>query len=153
MSVSRRNFLNIAAGAGAVVGAGRVLPGAQQPPPQQQQRPGMNLEPWVGVPQPYPYYSGRSTVSLVKGESRRKNITDALIAIDDQIQPVLKTKKYVILKPNCVSTVPLGTTNPEALMGILDYLGPRYKGPIMIAESSGNTRGNYEALGYQKIID
>jgi len=59
----------------------------------------------------------------------------------------------VVLKPNCVSTVPLGTTNAEALMGILDYLAPRFKGPVVIAESSGNTRGAYEALGYQKIVD
>ena len=92
-------------------------------------------------------------MSVVKGENRRQMIQDALVAIDDQIRPVLKTKKYVILKPNCVSQVPLGTTNAEALMGILDYLAPRYKGPIMICESSGNTRGNYEALGYQKIVD
>jgi uncharacterized protein (DUF362 family) len=92
-------------------------------------------------------------VSVVKGESRRKNITDALVAIDDQIRPVLRTKKYVILKPNCVSQVPLGTTNAEALMGILDYLAPRFKGPIMICEASGNTMGNYEALGYPKIVE
>lgn len=143
MPFSRRNFLNIAAGAG-------VVASAQQ---QQPQRPGVNLEPWVGQPQPYPYYTGRSTVSVVKGESRRKNIQAALAAIDDQIQPVLKTKKYVILKPNAVTTIPLGTTNAEALMGILDYLAPRFKGPVVIAESSGNTLGSYEALGYRKIVD
>ena len=146
MSFSRRNFLNLAAGAGTLA----VARAAQQP---QAERPAVNMEPWAGQSQPYPYYTGRSTVSLVKGENRRKNITDALVAIDDQIQPVLKTKKYVILKPNCVSTIPLGTTNAEALMGILDYLAPRYKGPVIIAESSGNTLVNYEALGYQKIVD
>jgi uncharacterized protein (DUF362 family) len=107
----------------------------------------------VHQPQPYPYYGGRSTVSLVQGDSRRKNITDALVAIDDQIQPVLKTKKYVVLKPNCVTSAPLATTNAEALMGILDYLAPRFKGPAIIAESAGNPLGAYEALGYQKIID
>jgi uncharacterized protein (DUF362 family) len=114
----------------------------------------INMEPWVGQPQPYPYVTSRSTVSLARGEqSRRKNITDALVAIDDQILPVLKTKKYVILKPNCVSTVPLGTTNAEALMGILDYLAPRFKGPVVIAESSGNTLRSYEALGYSRIVE
>jgi uncharacterized protein (DUF362 family) len=157
MSVSRRRFFGIAAGAGALAGARSILPAAQQPGQQPPQggppRGAFNMEPWVNQPQPYPYYERRSTVSLVKGDSRRKNITDALLAIDDQIQPVLKTKKYVILKPNCVSTVPLGTTNPEALMGILDYLAPRFKGPVVIAESSGNTLGNYEALGYPKIVD
>ena len=89
----------------------------------------------------------------MKGETRRKNITEALVAIDDQIRPVLKTKKYVVLKPNTVSITPLGTTNAEALMGILDYLAPRFKGPVVIAESCGNTLRNFEALGYQKIVD
>ena len=36
-----------------------------------------------------------------------------------------------------VSTVnPLAATNADTLHGILDYLGPRFKGPIYIAESS-----------------
>jgi uncharacterized protein (DUF362 family) len=161
MSYSRRNFFHIAgAGAGAMLGARGMASAAEPQAPQPAQRPqqpqpsaGPNLEPWANQPQPYPYYAGRSTVSLVRGDSRRKNITDALAAIDDQIQPVLKTKKYVVLKPNCVSTVALGTTNAEALMGILDYLAPRFKGPVVIAESCGNTLANFEALGYQKIVD
>jgi uncharacterized protein (DUF362 family) len=152
MSYSRRNFLNIA-GAGAMLTARGMLPAAQQQPPRTQAPPTPDLEPWTKLPQPYPYYQARSAVSLVKGENRRKNITDALVAIDDQIRPVLKTKKYVVLKPNCVSTTPLGTTNADALMGILDYLAPRFKGPVVIAESCGNTLANYEALGYQKIVD
>jgi uncharacterized protein (DUF362 family) len=139
----------------AVVRAARqvvTLPQSSQPQGAGQQA-APNLEPWVGTPQPYPYVTTRSAVSIVKGESRRKNITDALVAIDDQIRPVLKTKKYVILKPNCVNQVPLGTTNAEALMGVLDYLAPRFKGPIVIAESSGNPMGNFEALGYPKIVE
>ena len=151
MSVSRRFFLNIAAGAGA--GGALGAQQAAQPVKPGQMGPRAKLEPWTSLPQPYPYYPNRSVVSLVTGESRRKNITDSLVAIDDLIRPVLKAKKYVVLKPNCVSTVPLGTTNAEALMGILDYLAPRFKGPVVIAESSGNTRGSYEALGYQKIVD
>ena len=152
MKISRRGFLGAAAGAGvvmdprAVVQAARqvvTLPQSSQPQARGQQAapPKPNLEPWVGQPQPYPYVTSRSAVSLVKGESRRKNITDALVAIDDQIRPVLKTKKYVILKPNCVSQVPLGTTNAEALMGILDYLAPRYKGPIVICRVLGEHQG------------
>jgi len=39
-------------------------------------------------------------VALIKGENRRKNVYEALVAIDDQIQPVLKTRKYVLIKPN-----------------------------------------------------
>ena len=149
MPFSRRNFLM------AAVAARGVLPAAAQQPqqPPQQEPPTPNLEPWVGQPQPYPFYTARSPVALVQGENRRKNITDALVAIDDRIQPVLKTKKYVVLKPNGVSPVALSTTNPEALMGILDYLAPRFKGPVVIAESCGNALANFEALGYQKIVE
>jgi uncharacterized protein (DUF362 family) len=149
MSFSRRHFFNIA-GAGAILGARGILPAsAQQAAPQAPPTP--DMEPWLKTPQPYPYVTTRSAVSLVKGETRRKNITDALVAIDDQIRPVLKTKKYVVLKPNTVSITPLGTTNADALLGILDYLAPRFKGPVIIAESCGNTLRNFEALGYPKI--
>ena len=149
MRFSRRNFFSLAAAAAA--GSRGVLsaqPPAQAPP--QKQAP--NLEPWTSQPQPYPYYATRSTVAIAKGDNRRKLVEDALVAIDDQIRPVLKTKKYVLIKPNCVSAVPLGTTNPDALMGVIDYLAPRFKGPIVIGEASGNTLGNFDALGYKKVI-
>ena len=96
----------------------------------------------------------RSTVSLICGETRRKNVTDALVAIDEQIRPVLKTKKYVLIKPNLVSTVnPLAATNADALMGILDYLAPRFKGPIVIAESSaGNTPEGFDNFKYASVV-
>ena len=48
-------------------------------------------------------FQGRSIVSLVRGEDRRRNVYNALLAIDDQIRPVLKRKKYVLLKPNTVA--------------------------------------------------
>src|ERR1035437_3536084 len=78
MSYSSRKFFKFA-GASAILGARGALPAAE---PQQplQPRATPNLQPWVNQPQPYPYCGGRSTVSLVKGESRRKNITDALVA-------------------------------------------------------------------------
>jgi uncharacterized protein (DUF362 family) len=95
----------------------------------------------------------RSTVSLVHGEVRRKNVTDALMAIDEQIRPILKTKKYVIIKPNLVSTVnPLAATHADALHGVLDYLGPRFKGPVYIAEASaGNTPEGFDNFQYIKV--
>lgn len=95
----------------------------------------------------------RATVALVKGEDRRKNIHDALAAIDEQIRPVLKTKKYVVIKPNNVSTVnPLAATNADALRGILDYLAPRFKGPVIIAESSaGETMQGFENFLYTRV--
>lgn len=97
--------------------------------------------------------TGRSLVALVHGEERRKSVAEALALIEDQILPVLRTKKYVVVKPNLVSTTqPLAVTHADAINGILDFLGPRWKGPVVIAESSaGNTWTAYEQFGYAKI--
>ena len=66
-------------------------------------------------------------------------IHDALEATDFQIAPALATRKYVLIKPNLVSvTTPLACTHPDALRGILDYLAPRFTGPVVIAESSAD---------------
>ena len=95
-----------------------------------------------------------STVSLVKGDSRRKNIAQALVAIDDQVRPGLKAKKYVVIKVNNVSTVnQLAATHADAIHGILDYLAPRFKGPVIVAESSaGDTLHGFEQFGYNRLV-
>jgi len=99
-------------------------------------------------------YGPRSIVSLVHGEDRRKNVYDALVAIDDQIRPLLRRKKYVLLKPNCVAVNnQLGSTHADALRAMLDYLAPRFKGPIVIADSSkDNTWDAYENFGYHRVV-
>ncbi len=99
-----------------------------------------------------PAIDSRSTVSLVKGESRRKNVFEALAGIEDQILPRLKQKKYVVIKPNIVNTVnQLASTHVDTLNGILDFLAPRFKGPVVIAESSaGYTLEGYDNFHYQR---
>ena len=94
-----------------------------------------------------------SVVSLVRGADRRKNVAEALSLVEDQILPVLRTKKYVVVKPNVVSLIqPLAASNADALNGILDFLAPRFKGPVVIAESSAaNTFAGYEQFGYVKV--
>jgi uncharacterized protein (DUF362 family) len=96
----------------------------------------------------------RSTVSLIKGDSRRKNVLAALEAIDKDIRPVLKTKKYVLIKPNFVSTTnQLAGSHAEAMDGILDYLAPRFKGPVLIAESSaGDTNQGFDNFGFRRLV-
>jgi uncharacterized protein (DUF362 family) len=80
-------------------------------------------------------------------------VAEALSLVEDQILPVLRQKKYVVVKPNLVSTIQqLATTHTDAVHGILDFLGPRFKGPVVVAESSaGNTFTAYEQFGYGKI--
>jgi uncharacterized protein (DUF362 family) len=99
-------------------------------------------------------YPGRSIVSLVAGEDRRKNAYNALVAIDDQIRPALKRKKRVLIKPNCVAVkFQLGSTHADALRGILDYLAPRFRGPVVIAESSRDgTSEAYENFQYNRVV-
>ncbi len=138
LDFSRRRFLYGAAGTPLAAGSSLLI--GQQ-------------EPLAPLPQAVHPYDRRAAVALVKGEQRRKLIYDALVAIDDQIRPGLKRKKYVIIKPNNVSTQrQLAATHADTLRGILDYLAPRFKGPVVIAESSaGETLQGYENFGYNKV--
>jgi uncharacterized protein (DUF362 family) len=141
--ISRRGFLWTAA---AVTASGRLLwaeqPGAAPSPPP------------VAPPLSAGPADRRSVVSLTSGESRRKNICDALAAIEDRILPVLKTKKYVVIKPNIVNTVnQLASTHVDALHGVLDFLAPRFKGPVVIAEASaGFTTEGYDHFHYNEVV-
>jgi uncharacterized protein (DUF362 family) len=138
---SRRNFLHWA-GAGALAGAASSCLQAQQQYP-----------PAVAADSIYPF-GKRSTVSLVRGDERRKNVFQALTAIDHQVKPLLSRKKYVVIKVNLVNpAVPLASTNADALRGILDYLGPRFKGPVIIAESSArDTMQGFEANHHNALV-
>jgi uncharacterized protein (DUF362 family) len=132
---TRRSFFGLAAGAGALARLQAQVAAPDTPPLLFQEM------------------KQRSAVALVKGDQRRKNITDALVAIDDQIKPMLKRKKYVVIKVNNVSTTnQLAATHADTIMGILDYLFPRVKMPITIAESSaGDTMTGFENFGYVKL--
>ncbi len=98
-------------------------------------------------------FAGISRVALAQGDDRCKNITAALLAIDDQIRPTIQQKKYVVIKPNIVNTVnQLASTHADALRGIIEYLAPRFKGPIVIAESAaGDTMEGYENFRYTRL--
>ena len=101
-----------------------------------------------GNPEPFPALERQATVALTQGNDRRKNIYNALMAVDKDLQPTLKTRKYVVIKPNFVNTVnQLAASHADAMRGILDYLSERFKGPVVIAESSaGNTQQGYRKL-------
>jgi hypothetical protein len=135
--ISRRGFLGWTA---ALPALGGGFARAQQAPARYD-------------PQPVFPCERRAVVSLTKGEQRRKLIHDALVAIDDQIRPLLKRKKYVVIKPNNVSTVnQLASTHADTLRGILDYLAQRTKGPVVIAESSaGDTMEGFHNFKYPEV--
>jgi len=135
---SRRRFLQATA-TGLLLSPGQRLR-AQAPP-------ALCITPMVKE------FPGVSQVSIVHGEDRRKNALAALTAIDDQILPVLRRKKTVIIKPNIVNTVnQLASTHADALRGIMDYLAPRFRGPIVIAEAAADdTLEGYENFHYTRL--
>ncbi len=88
-----------------------------------------------------------SNVSLVKGNDCRDNTFNALMNIEDEIMASLEGKKRILIKPNFVSTFkPLCATRVDAVRAILDFLKPRFKGPIEIGESPATTNGTFEGF-------
>jgi uncharacterized protein (DUF362 family) len=139
---SRRNLLRLAA-LGSVAPAKVRFLNAQQPP-----------QPAIPLPLPVVTPTGsRSAVSLVRGTDRRKLIFESLMAIDRELAPALKRKKYLLIKPNLTSNVKqLAATHPDTLRGILEYVAPRFKGPVVIAEaSSGNTEEGFDNFKYRQV--
>jgi len=138
---SRRRFFHLAGALGAVASEGFRLNAQQQYPAP------------VPAPTIFPYTS-RSPVSLVKGGVRRKNVLDALLAVDREIRPAMARKKYVLIKINNVSiTNQLAATHVDAIRGILDYVAPRFKGPVVIAEaSSRDTLEGFANYKYAQVI-
>ncbi len=155
MLFSRRSLFHLAGvAAGSMLGSRYSWATRHQQKPQTAARPfGETGRSPRGHPDPFPAVAARSTVSLVHGDDRRKNVYEALAAIDEQIKPKLKSKKYVVIKPNNVATNnQLAATHADALRGILDYLEPRFKGPIIIAESSaGNTMTGFDFYKYPAL--
>jgi uncharacterized protein (DUF362 family) len=148
-------LFHLTARAGAIAAAQGLTLNAQQRPPVD---PGaIPQDPRMGtanVAKQFRYSGRPAKVSLVKGENRRKNIYEALVAIDDQIRPALAKRKYVLIKPNGLDpNRQLISTHPDAVHGVLDYLAPRYKGPVVIAEcGSAPSRRAMDEFGWSKIF-
>jgi len=131
-----------ASGALALMGGGRLF--AQHPP-----------KPALELPLPPIVPSTRhSAVSLVRGDSRRKAIHDSLMGIDREMIQGLKHKKSVLIKVNFTAvTNQLASTHRDAVAGILDYLGPRFKGPVAIGEAaSNNTLAGFDNFNYSELV-
>jgi uncharacterized protein (DUF362 family) len=139
MNVSRRHFIHLA-------GTSLVLQSQLPKLLKAQAAAG-------GSPQAAQATPPAAKVALIHGEDRRKNVYQALMEIDDEIRTGLRRKKYVVIKPNNVSTnFQLAATNVDALNGILDYLAPRFRGPVIIAESSaGDTLEGFANFKYNEL--
>ena len=150
---SRRHFFKLAGAAGLAVCA-KASSGLASSVPESNVADGSGAPSSAVVgPTIFPY-AERSKVALTHGENRRKNVFDALVNIDPEVKAGLQRKKYVVIKPNNVSTEKqLASTHVDAINGILDYLATRFHGPVMVAESSaGDTLEGYDNLGYQPLV-
>lgn len=78
-----------------------------------------------------------SNVSLIKGNDARDNTFKALMNIEDEIMKSLEGKKRILIKPNfVVVNNPLCATGVDTVRGILDFIKPRFRGPIEIGEAT-----------------
>ena len=147
MDYSRRRFFQLAGAAGVLL-CSKSSNGSPSFPPESS----AGTSPATNAPPIFPFPE-RSKVALTHGDNRRKNVFDALVSIDSEVKAGLQRKKYVLIKPNNVSTEKqLASTHVDAINGILDYLAPRFPGPVMIAESSaGDTLEGYNNLGYKPL--
>jgi len=136
---SRRDFLRnvlLAGGGVALLGADRAAIG--QAPPS-----ALSYAPKVPV--------GNSRAALIKGESRRTNVIEALKAIEADVRRGLEGKKRVLIKPNFVHTeIPLAATQADAAEGIVEFLKPIFKGEIIIGESAASSGADvgFKNYGY-----
>ena len=66
---------------------------------------------------------------------------------------IVQSRKPFVIKPNIVSTPnQLASTHVDAFQEILDFLEPRFKGPVVIAEcSAGYTMEGFDNFGYSQI--
>jgi uncharacterized protein (DUF362 family) len=139
---SRRHFFLAGAGALALPWTERLS--AQNPPTPTLELP---MPPIVPV-------THRSAVSLVRGNTRRKVVFDALVGIDKELVPALKRKKSVLIKVNFTATTnQLASSHADAVRGILDYLGPRFRGPVVIGEAASNdTMAGFDNFKYDALV-
>jgi len=93
-----------------------------------------------------------ATVSVVRGNNCRDNTYQSLMKIEDEIMASMEGKKRILVKPNFVKTdVPLCATNVDSVRGILDFLKPRWDGPIVVGESTASEDGTgigFKNYGY-----
>ncbi|MFZ6016817.1 MAG: DUF362 domain-containing protein [Nitrospirota bacterium] len=93
-----------------------------------------------------------SKVTLIKGESRRKNIFESLKLLEKEIKEEIK-ERVILIKPNFVSVnIQKAATEVDQVRGILDFLAQFYQGRIIIAEGAcGNTFEGFKNFGYFEL--
>lgn len=92
-------------------------------------------------------------LGLVKGADRREIIFRSLKLIEDDVWAAIDRKARVLIKPNmAVDKNPLAVTHVDAVRAVLEFLRPRCRKPIVVAESGVlNTGDGFRNNGYAAI--
>jgi uncharacterized protein (DUF362 family) len=154
-AIPRRNLFQAAAAAALLRSRAASAQTSNQAPANPEARSGRSARGVTsgGNAEQFPPLERRATVALIQGNDRRKNVYNALMAVDTQIEPVMRTRKYVVIKANFVNTVnQMAASHADAMRGILDYLAERFRGPVVIAESSaGETQQGFENFKFTAL--
>ena len=92
-------------------------------------------------------------LSLVRGQDRREIVYRSLKLIEDDVWAAIDRKKRVLIKPNmAVDKNPLAVTHVDATRAVLEFLRPRCRKPIVVAESGVlNTGAGFRNNGYPAL--
>jgi uncharacterized protein (DUF362 family) len=92
-------------------------------------------------------------LSLVRGQDRREIVYRSLELIEDDVRAAIDRKKRVLIKPNmAVDRNPLAVTHVDAIRAVLEFLRPRCRKPIVVAESGVlNTGDGFRNNGYPAL--
>lgn len=133
--MDRRHLLKLLGFSVAAIGTTRVF-GTNQAP--------VDLRSGQTLSDPFLKRSDISKVSVVKGNDCRDITYQSLMNIKDDIMASLEGKKRILVKPNFVVTnQPLCATSVDSIRGILDFLKPRWRGPIVVGESTASADGTF----------
>jgi uncharacterized protein (DUF362 family) len=99
-----------------------------------------------------------ATVSFTTGTDRREMIRQVLEPLRDDVASAIGDKQ-ILIKPNLVGDNGMHTvTHPDAIRGILDFLGPIHNRQVIIGESTGRryddesgTFSHYRQYGYPEL--
>ena len=91
-----------------------------------------------------------SRLGLARGQDRREIVFKSLKLIEDDVWAAVDGKKRVLIKPNmAVDNNPLAITHVDATRAVLDFLRPRCRKPIVVAESGvRDTAAGFRNNGY-----
>ena len=93
-----------------------------------------------------------SRISLIRGDSRHQNITQALDAIEADMD--LTGTDQILVKPNLVvPDCPLAVTHVDAVRAVLEWLRARTDRPIVVGEGTAmsNTWEAFENYSYLEL--